>query len=739
MSEPAWARQRPARCSLQRVSRVWRPRRLALNHDLPDSFLAPRAFGPFRVLHQIGVGVLGPVYRAQGEADGALVAIKALRLDVPPEQAAEAATGLAGLAEAWPRQAALADMIAAGLEGETPWVALRHLESPTLDTWLREGRRARTLYALEGITALAEAIDTAHARQIVHGSLHPRDVFVDPQGVTRVTGFGIAQVLARVGIRPPVRRPYTAPEAIESAALSPGADLFALGSLAFEWLTGRRPAGLGAEAAEHFEIATSPERLAHARTVLAAMLAADPGHRPESAVAFARALTHALTDGDDQPLAGPEAAGDAPPEDALRLFATQGTLWEAPRAAESWRDDDLGTGLRSVSDSGAELAPDVELVELEVAPFELGPFQPESESETENVPPRPAAEDTLISAPTDDTVIHGGGILGLNRLESRATAPETTVVEPATIVSAPFDTGDTIRESVRRVDLEPPDSFEPTIVTPVSSEATIVGRAPVAVAEPPAEASAPPAVVLMLTLALGLAVGGAGGYLLGQRSSARERDQVLTAAPTPLDEPRLANETATPPAAAPGEAPPIVRDGAPPAAPAAPATPRSRAAAASGELIVRSMPAGAAVVIDNAWRGRTPLTLRGLPFGTHTVRVVEKGYVAETRRVSLDARVPAATVSVQLERAAPERVAAKPAPTPGAATGAVFIASRPTGAQVFVDGRLVGSTPLLVSELAPGTRAIRLEHTGHRPWTTQVSIAAGQRQRIAASLEEGSP
>jgi hypothetical protein len=722
------------------VSWVWRPRRLALNHDLPDSFLAPRAFGPFRVLHQIGVGVLGPVYRAQGEADGALVAIKALRLDVPPEQAAEAAAGLAELAEVWPRQAALADMIAAGLEGETPWVALRHLESPTLDTWLREGRRARTQYALEGITALAEAIDTAHARQIVHGSLHPRDVFVDPQGVTRVTGFGIAQVLARVGIRPPVRRPYTAPEAVESAALSNGSDLFALGALAFEWLTGRRPAGLGVEAAEHFEIATSPERLAHARTVLAAMLAADPGHRPESAVAFARALTHALTDGDDQDLAGPVVAGDAPPEDALRLFATQGTLWEAPRAAETWRDDDLGTGLRSVSETGAELAPDVEVVELEVAPFELGPFQPESDSEgeRESEPPRSASDDTLISAPTDDTVIHGSGILGLNRLESRTTAPEAAV-EPATIDSAPFDTGDTIRERVHRVEREPPDSFEPTIVAPVSSEPTIVGRAPVAVAEPPAEVSAPPAVVLMLTLALGLAVGGAGGYQLGQRSSARERDQVVTAAPTPLDEPRLANDAATPPTAGPGEAPPVVRDGAPPAAPAAPAAPRSRAAAPSGELIVRSMPAGAAVVIDNAWRGRTPLTLRGLPFGTHTVRVVDKGYVAETRRVSLDARVPAATVSVQLERAAPERVAAKPAPTPGAATGALFVASRPTGAQVFVDGRLVGSTPLLVSELAPGRRAIRLEHTGHRPWATQVSIAAGQRQRIAASLEEGSP
>src|SRR3712207_8777537 len=47
---------------------------------------------------------------------------------------------------------------------------------------------------------------------------------------------------------------------------------------------------------------------------------------------------------------------------------------------------------------------------------------------------------------------------------------------------------------------------------------------------------------------------------------------------------------------------------------------------ASGRLVVQSTPSAANVTIDGRWRGRTPLTLGTLPFGTHNVRVVRQGY-----------------------------------------------------------------------------------------------------------------
>ena len=63
------------------------------------------------------------------------------------------------------------------------------------------------------------------------------------------------------------------------------------------------------------------------------------------------------------------------------------------------------------------------------------------------------------------------------------------------------------------------------------------------------------------------------------------------------------------------------------------------------------------------------------------------------------------------------------------------VESRPVGANVFVDGKLVGTTPLLLDSVTPGEHAVRLELDGHRDWVASVNVVAGERRRVAASLE----
>ncbi len=79
---------------------------------------------------------------------------------------------------------------------------------------------------------------------VAHGSLHLRDIVVSVDA-TVLTGMGIAAVLERVGVRPPVRRPYCAPEVALGRGISPAADQYALAAIAHEWLSGRRLAGNG--------------------------------------------------------------------------------------------------------------------------------------------------------------------------------------------------------------------------------------------------------------------------------------------------------------------------------------------------------------------------------------------------------------------------------------------------------------------------------------------------------------
>lgn len=91
--------------------------------------------------------------------------------------------------------------------------------------------------------------------------------------------------------------------------------------------------------------------------------------------------------------------------------------------------------------------------------------------------------------------------------------------------------------------------------------------------------------------------------------------------------------------------------------------------------------------------------------------------------------------------APPARAAGQPAVTPPSAPSrsgpaAMLVDSRPVGAQVFVDGRSVGYTPLVVGALAPGTHSIRMQLPGYRPWVSAVTLSPGARERVAASLEQ---
>jgi len=168
-----------------------------------------------------------------------------------------------------------------------------------------------------------------------------------------------------------------------------------------------------------------------------------------------------------------------------------------------------------------------------------------------------------------------------------------------------------------------------------------------------------------------------------------------------------------------------------PPAPAAPNAPV--ASVATGRLLVRSTPSGAAVAVNGVARGTTPLALRDLQLGTHTITVTRRSYVAEEHRVVLTAARPSRSLEIRLSQMAP--VAAPRAATPvPASAGVLFVESRPPGAAVMIDGKPRGTTPLTVDAMAPGTYRVNLSLAGYQPFVTTVRVVAGTRTRAAASL-----
>ena len=169
------------------------------------------------------------------------------------------------------------------------------------------------------ITQLASAIDYACDAGVSHGALYPRDVFLTSE-LARATGFGVVAALERVGLRGPVRRPYSAPERIAGQPWGPAADIFALAAIAFELLTGRRPAGTGEQVVALLgEIGGTTDQPAF-RRAFATALADDPAERYGSAQEFARALVVAA--GIEEPVApGVAASEEAPLEPTEERWA----------------------------------------------------------------------------------------------------------------------------------------------------------------------------------------------------------------------------------------------------------------------------------------------------------------------------------------------------------------------------------------------------------------------------------
>jgi hypothetical protein len=143
--------------------------------------------------------------------------------------------------------------------------------------------------------------------------------------------------------------------------------------------------------------------------------------------------------------------------------------------------------------------------------------------------------------------------------------------------------------------------------------------------------------------------------------------------------------------------------------------------------LIRSTPADADVMVNGRASGKTPVTLRDLELGSYTIRVARSGYAQEERTLQLSAARPSASTTFDLRPAASAG---------GDAVGQLNVQSRPSGARVFVNDRLVGSTPLAAPGIAAGSATVRIELEGYRPWITTVRIAGGEQVRVAASLEE---
>jgi hypothetical protein len=129
------------------------------------------------------------------------------------------------------------------------------------------------------------------------------------------------------------------------------------------------------------------------------------------------------------------------------------------------------------------------------------------------------------------------------------------------------------------------------------------------------------------------------------------------------------------------------------------------------------------------------------PPGAASSQAFTEGAVTEPVRVDPDpiVAVPAPAPAVRERQAvdrAPRAQRTSPVEPAASGQGSLQILSRPSGAQVLLDGRVVGRTPLVVPGVGSGSHDVRIELAGFRRWVTSVNVTPGMRTRVAASLEQ---
>jgi TonB family protein len=598
----------------------------------------PSMIGRYQVTGALGFGAMGAVYKAFDPVIKRPLAIKTIRVDIPPQSPQYRAFKERFYQEArisgtlsHPNIVTLFDV---GEENNVPFLAMEYVDGKTIAAILEEGNRFKPERVIGLVSQVAAALDYAHSQGVVHRDIKPSNLIVSATDRVKVSDFGIAKLVdseitysgALLGTPS-----YMSPEQAMGDKLDGRSDIFSLGVVAFEMLAGQQPfPGANVTSILYKLVHVDPVEPADLemnglvpqkwREVFHKVLAKKPESRYQTGAAFVQDLEFCL---------GSWFAGLGSAETVtIQVPAQESTV--------------------TIPNLPLAAAP-------AAAPDAAAPTKAEEE------PSPTVVLGARAPAASDATTADVATVL-------LPAAPAVEDVVPATVLMASTTGSQTL-------------PLEPTVqdLAPGAEAAS----------SPSPRAAVPPGwifggVAAAVVLALGVA-----GWAL------RERSQAVA----PGGESASPAAAASPLAAAPGSAP---------------------ALPTSGALRIESEPSGAGVRVNGQARGQTPLDLSDLPFGRYEVRVERKGFDAQTRTVSLDARSAIGELRFTL--------------SPPSVPAEADIVSTPPGASVSVDGRPVGSTPLIGLQMKAGKRKIEVALDGYETWTGTVDVAAGETGHVDLRL-----
>ena len=199
----------------------------------------------YRLLTEIGAGKMAIVFRGEDTWRGVPVAVKVLRRAYVEDEAF--------LARLHSQAQALASLVhpnivttyEVGQEGDCHYLVMELVEEPTLEELIRVGVPFSVGQALDIVIQICTAVGYAHRTGMVHGDIKPQNVFVSADGRVKVADFGVASALSPASVVEGEiiwgAPHYFSPEQAAGENVSLASDVYSIGVLIYEMLTGRPP------------------------------------------------------------------------------------------------------------------------------------------------------------------------------------------------------------------------------------------------------------------------------------------------------------------------------------------------------------------------------------------------------------------------------------------------------------------------------------------------------------------
>ena len=376
--------------------------------------MAPEEIGRYRITGQLGAGAMGVVYQGYDPLLERTVAIKTIKLDLAPGERESFEKRFLQEAKSAGRlnHPNIVTVYDAGQAGDLAYIAMEFLDGRDLRQLMVKDKPIPAELAVDIVTGIADGLDYAHRQGVIHRDVKPANIMVLQNGSVKLADFGIAhlQTGSKAQTTTLLGTPtYMAPEQFAGKPVDGRADIFALGVIFYELLTGRAPFDADTVAGVMYRVVRKPAkppstlvRLDHPGfdAILAKALAKEPENRYQTASEFATDLRRVHKLADSQPLPWPTGGL------AIRKPRNGKEKGEAARTGDVQHRHSRRVGLSLALGGAAVLAaaaflavlpPSTEAPATTAAPPVAAPVTPEP---TKGSPPEPVPASAAPLPPT---------------------------------------------------------------------------------------------------------------------------------------------------------------------------------------------------------------------------------------------------------------------------------------------------------------------------------------------------